>query len=185
MVWRRWFERATRSLLGLSPSHDELASALLNLPPKAARARVTSLAVTALKAERERVASKSKGTLGTTNASCSHDVTYVLPPAEVRASQIPGAGSGLFMRRDTAANPGDLIALYAGNYTPPAPPITPGCDGTSIIIPEPKLGDEGRADRPTPNHFTRRPFCFFFFLFSVYTHRVLRLRVPSPRRPWA
>lgn len=153
MVWRRWFKRATRSLLGLSPSHDDMASALLNLPPKAAQARVTSLAVTALMAERERVAMKSKGALGTTNTSSSLDDTYVRPPAEVRASQIPGAGSGLFMRRDTAANPGDLIALYAGSYTPPAPPITPGCDGTSIIIPELKLGDEGRVDRPSLNHF--------------------------------
>ena len=137
-MWRGLF----RSLLGLTPSPNEVASALLNLPPRAARARVTSMGVAALMAERERA---RLGTAYNTTTT----TTFSPPPAEVRKSMIQGAGCGLFMRRDTAAKPGDFIAIYAGTYTPPVPPVTPGADGTSVIIPEPKPGDEGGGKRNT------------------------------------
>lgn len=148
-----WFARATRSLLGLTPSHDQVASALLHLPPKAARAEVERMAAAALTAER---AAREKS-----RSLRTHDATHHVehcdpprrPPVEVKQSLVPGAGSGLFMRRDVAAaKPGDLIALYAGVYTPPAPPISLGADGTSIIIPEPKLADGGRGGKHTRAH---------------------------------
>jgi hypothetical protein len=81
-------------------------------------------------AERERTAriEGARGTTTTTTSTLDGNLRasylgrydHLRPPAEVRASHIPGAGSGLFMRRDAAAaNPGDLVALYAGCYTPP------------------------------------------------------------------
>lgn len=139
MSWRRLFRHATRSLLGLTPENDRLAASLLRLPLKTARERVKSMGVSALLAERERVARRERAKDGAASTS------DIRPPTEVRPSLVPGGGSGLFMRRDVAAaNPGDIIALYAGVYFPPAPPVVPGADGTSIIVPEPKLVDGGQ-----------------------------------------
>ena len=133
-----------RSVLGLTPSQNQIAAALLNIPPEAARERVTSMAVTALMAERERArllrTPNNNHNLSTTTRD---DVAgRPRPPAEVRESAIPGAGSGLFLRCDITANPGDFIAIYAGTYTPPAPPITPRGGAQHRFAPTP--GDGGQ-----------------------------------------
>ena len=143
-----WLRGFFRSVLGLTPSHNQIAAALLNLPPEAARERVTNMAVTALMAERERARllrtpNNHNNNLSTTTGDVAGR-PRPRPPAEVRESAIPGAGSGLFLRCDITANPGDFIAIYAGTYTPPAPPITSGADGTSIIVPAPTPGDSGQ-----------------------------------------
>ena len=55
---------------------------------------------------------------------------HVRPPVEVRRSEVSAAGAGLFLRCDApAARPGDLLALYAGVYTPPVPSVTHAADG--------------------------------------------------------
>ena len=69
---------------------------------------------------------------------------HVRPPVEVRRSEVSAAGAGLFLRCDApAARPGDLLALYAGVYTPPVPSVTHAADGTSILIPQPALREDG------------------------------------------
>ena len=122
-----WFARATgatRSLLGLSPSHAQIVSALLKLPPEAARVKVESMAVAALTDGRA-------------------------PPVVVKTSLVKdkSAGCGLFLRCDVAAAaPGALIALYAGIYTPPAPAIAAGIDwpfASNVTIPGLSFGDGG------------------------------------------
>jgi len=64
------------------------------------------------------------------------------PPVEVRRSRVPDAGHGLFSTRRIAR--GELVAVYAGVYTPPVPPVTPGADGFSVLIPRAVPGDDGR-----------------------------------------
>ena len=62
----------------------------------------------------------------TTNRDATAEVSpggHRPPPTEVRASLVPGGGSGLFMRGDgPGAKPGDVISLYGGEYFPPLPP---------------------------------------------------------------
>ena len=139
--WSRVLARAARDALGLTPSNDQLASALLGLPPKAARAKVHRMAAVALAAELGRAPPRD---------AHPHDLPgrdrdrrrHPSPPAEVRRSRVPNAGHGLFATRRVAR--GELVAVYAGVYTPPAPPVTPGADGVSILIPRAVPGDDGR-----------------------------------------
>lgn len=128
MAWYRYL----RSLLRITPTNEQLLGALLQLPPPAAKEELNRRATAAVLAEVARAK--------------VHNITRARPPVEVRRSQIrsDSAGSGLFLRSDAhAAKPGDLIAIYAGVYTPPAPDVTHAADGTSILIPLPALREEG------------------------------------------
>jgi len=61
----------------------------------------------------------------------------------VRASSVAGAGAGLFATK--TIRKGQLVALYGGVYVPPVPPVTPGADGVSVVIPAPTASDDDAA----------------------------------------
>jgi hypothetical protein len=128
---RAWLKSAARSALGITPSCNEIAGALLKLSPREAKASVTRAATALLRAEISRV-----------SAGASADRR---PPTEVRASSIPNAGLGIHARFDARAmRRGDVVALYAGVFHPPAPPVDAGCDDAGVIIPQPAAGEDGR-----------------------------------------
>ena len=144
--------------LGFTPTQDQVASALLGVPPAQARAELyreaaAALAATAtrhdvatraefapsdvrrLEAEQppSRVACAAKAK--TKPDASRRRVSSPPPPVAVRASSVPGAGAGLFA---TSRVPrGALVALYGGVYVPPVPPVTPGADGVAVVIPAP------------------------------------------------
>ena len=139
--WSRLLARAAREALGLTPSSDQLASALLGLPPKAARAKVHRMVAVALAAELGRAPPRdARPRLFRRDRDRDHHRPS--PPVEVRHSRVPDAGHGLFSTRRIAR--GELVAVYAGVYTPPVPPVTPGADGFSVLIPRAVPGDDGR-----------------------------------------
>lgn len=139
--WSRLLARAAREALGLTPSSDQLASALLGLPQKAARAKVHRMVAVALAAELGRAPPRdARPRLFRRDRDRDHHRPS--PPVEVRRSRVPDAGHGLFSTRRIAR--GELVAVYAGVYTPPVPPVTPGADGFSVLIPRAVPGDDGR-----------------------------------------
>ena len=128
-----WLTRLARGALGLTPTHDQLASAVLGLPAKLARARVNRSAAAALAHDVRVLAPHPPDALHRSRRPppAAHPPP---PPAEVRASSIPGAGAGLFATR--VIRPGELVALYAGEYTPPAPAFASAnaADGGSDVV---------------------------------------------------
>ena len=152
--------------LGFTPSQDQVASALLGVPPAQARAELYRQAAAALAATaarspppRAEFATKAKR-LGafqphrffqdetvadeeTRRASVARFPPSPSPPVAVRASSVAGAGAGLFVTK--SIRKGALVALYGGVYVPPVPPVTPGADGVSVVIPAPKASDDDAA----------------------------------------
>ena len=152
--------------LGFTLTQDQVASALLGVPPAQARAELyreaaAALAATAtrhdvatraefapsdvrrLEAEQppSRVACAAKAK--TEPDASRRRVSPPPPPVAVRASSVPGAGAGLFA---TSRVPrGALVALYGGVYVPPVPPVTPGADGVAVVIPAPAAADDDAA----------------------------------------
>ena len=128
-----WLTRLARGALGLTPTHDQLASAVLGLPAKLARARVNRSAAAAL-AHDVRVLAPHPPDARHRSRRPPPAAHPPPPPAEVRASSIPGAGAGLFATR--VIRPGELVALYAGEYTPPAPAFASAnaADGGSDVV---------------------------------------------------
>ena len=148
--------------LRFTPSQDQVASALLGVPPAQARAEVYREAAAALAATATRYDVATRAEFATnekrlresvpsrrlerawettkTNDAVGDAVLPSLPAAAVRASSIPGAGAGLFVTRHIPR--GKLVALYGGVYVPPVPPVTPGADGTAVIIPAPAPVDD-------------------------------------------
>ena len=128
-----WLTRLARGALGLTPTHDQLASAVLGLPAKLARARVNRSAAAALAHDVRVLTPHPPDALHRSRRPppAAHPPP---PPAEVRASSIPGAGAGLFATR--VIRPGELVALYAGEYTPPAPAFASAnaADGGSDVV---------------------------------------------------
>jgi hypothetical protein len=132
--------------LGFTPSQDQVASALLGVPPAQARAELyreaaAALAATATRHDRDarrvRAVRREAARGGATSFArrlrgqgedepdaSRRRVSPPPPPVAVRASSVPGAGAGLFA---TSRVPrGALVALYGGVYVPPVPPVTPG-----------------------------------------------------------
>ena len=148
--------------LGFTPSQDQVASALLGVPPAQARAELYREAAAALTAcatghdvatradfatnerrLREPLSRDERRTY-TNDAKKLHAVSPPPPPpAAVRASSVPGAGAGLFTTRHVPR--GSLVALYGGVYVPPVPPVTPGADGVALIIPAARAAAEDDA----------------------------------------
>ena len=148
--------------LRFTPSQDQVASALLGVPPAQARAEVYREAAAALAATATRYDVATRAEFATnekrlrepvpsrrlerawettkTNDAVGDAVSPSPPAAAVRASSIPGAGAGLFVTRHIPR--GKLVALYGGVYVPPVPPVTPGADGTAVIIPAPAPADD-------------------------------------------
>ena len=126
-------------------------SALLRLPPSAAKEELRRRATAALMSEvaRSKVQNdpRTAAMSEVARSKVQNDprtAAHVRPPVEVRRSEVSAAGAGLFLRCDApAARPGDLLALYAGVYTPPVPDITHAADGTSVLIPQPALREDG------------------------------------------
>jgi hypothetical protein len=151
--------------LGFTPSQDQVASALLGVPPAQARAELYRQAAAALAATaarspppRAEFATKAKRLgafqphrsderLGadeeTARASRARFPSPPSPPVAVRASSVAGAGAGLFATKPIRK--GQLVALYGGVYVPPVPPVTPGADGVSVVIPAPTASDDDAA----------------------------------------
>jgi len=151
--------------LGFTPSQDQVASALLGVPPARARAELYRQAAAALAATaarspppRAEFATKAKRLgafqphrsderLGadqeTARASRARFPSPPSPPVAVRASSVAGAGAGLFATKPIRK--GQLVALYGGVYVPPVPPVTPGADGVSVVIPAPSASDDDAA----------------------------------------
>ena len=151
--------------LGFTPSQDQVASALLGVPPAQARAELYRQAAAALAATaarspppRAEFATKAKRLgafqphrsderLGadqeTARASRARFPSPPSPPVAVRASSVAGAGAGLFATKPIRK--GQLVALYGGVYVPPVPPVTPGADGVSVVIPAPSASDDDAA----------------------------------------
>ena len=136
--WSRLLARAAREALGLTPSSDQLASALLGLPQKPRARRCTAWSPS------PSPPSSAEPSSGRASASFRRDRDRdhhrPSPPVEVRRSRVPDAGHGLFSTRRIAR--GELVAVYAGVYTP-VPPVTPGADGFSVLIPRAVPGDDG------------------------------------------
>ena len=168
--------RSLGSLLGVAPTDERVAAALLGVPLARASAEVYRRADAALMSEAAAAAEEEDGYAANkqsggggssthreqqqrlhqqrqqqpeqTERTQQRDHPQPRPRAEVRQSLIPGAGAGLFLRGadrgGRGADRGDLVALYGGIYTPPAPDVTHGADGTSIIIPAPTADEEGQ-----------------------------------------
>ena len=156
--------------LRFTPSQDQVASALLGVPPAQARAEVYREAAAALAATATRYDVATRAEFATnekrlresvpsrrlerawettkTNDAVGDAVLPSPPAAAVRASSIPGAGAGLFVTRHIPR--GKLVALYGGVYVPPVPPVTPGADGTAVIIPAPAPADDDGDDAAPP-----------------------------------
>ena len=151
--------------LGFTPTQDQVASALLGVPPAQARAELYREAAAALAATATRhdVATRAEfapsdvrrleaeqppsrvacAAEAKTKPDASRRVSSPPPPVAVRASSVPGAGAGLFA---TSRVPrGALVALYGGVYVPPVPPVTPGADGVAVVIPAPAAADDDAA----------------------------------------
>ena len=133
--------------LGFTPSQDQIASALLGMPPLEARKELYRQAAAALAASARGVDSSRDPNIA--NKSEKSGVTRIKqikrasPPTVVRPSQIPGAGAGLF---STVHRPrGGLVSLYAGVYTPPVPPVTPGADELNVVIPAPAPSEDAQV----------------------------------------
>ena len=148
--------------LGFTPTQDQVASALLGVPPAQARAELyreaaAALAATATRHDVEFAPSDARrleAEQPPTRVACEAEaktkpdasrrrVSSPPPPVAVRASSVPGAGAGLFA---TSRVPrGALVALYGGVYVPPVPPVTPGADGVAVVIPAPTAADDDAA----------------------------------------
>ena len=148
--------------LGFTPSQDQVASALLGMPPAEARAELHRRAAVALAATASRAPLRDVPSAANRNqGDCRIRTRARLPktrarmplefqrrglpdpPVAVRASTGPGAGAGLFSTEQIPR--GGLVALYAGVYTPPVPPVTPGADGVGVTIPAPASSDDDVA----------------------------------------
>jgi len=160
--------------LGFTPTQDQVASALLGVPPAQARAELYREAAAALAATATRhdVATRAEfapsdvrrlfydlaeqppsrvacaaqaKTEPEPEPDASRRRVEHSPPPPVAVRASSVPGAGAGLFATSRVPRGALVALYGGVYVPPVPPVTPGADGVAVVIPAPAAADDDAA----------------------------------------